>query len=51
MASKVKPSEPDPVWQSWKVAVQFHVGGLVSPTGIKDTAEHAGTCSIMLNKC
>ena len=46
MPSKVKPSEPYPGWQSWKVAVQFDVGTLVSPTGIKDTAEHAGICSI-----
>ena len=46
MASKVKPSGPDPVWQSWKVAVQFDVGDSVSPTSIKDTAEHAGICLI-----
>ena len=46
MASKSKPSEPDPGWQSWKVPVKFDVGALVSPTGIEDTAEHAGICSI-----
>ena len=43
MASETKPSESDPVWQIWRDAIQFDVDDLaqlVSPTGIKDTAEH-----------
>jgi len=48
MASKTKRSESDSVWQSWKVAVQFGVGDSVSPTFVKDTAEHASLCSIDL---
>ena len=49
MASKTKPSESDPVWQIWKDAIQFDVDDLaqlVSPNGIKDTAEHTGICPI-----